>query len=482
MENILLIYPPYTYTRKNPPLGLAYLAGALEKDGFKPKIIDMSAIGLDYSQLEKEIIELKPKIVGISFMTNQYGEMLKVAALVKKCDPKISTVVGGPHASALPEESLKNDAIDFVVVGEGENTLLELTKQIFAADFDLNKIKGLAFKNGEQIFINEKRPFIEKLDEIPLPAWHLLQIDKYSVLASGGDMNKILLPIISSRGCPNQCIFCDSHSIFGRCFRSRSAENILQEIILLKDKYGVTQFDFVDDTITVDKERIRKLCDLFLQNNLNIKWMCNARVNTVNPEILNLMKKAGCVRIDLGVESGDQSVLNAIKKGITLEQIKYAHKIAQDAGIQTNSFVMVGNLGENLASVHKTVDLICDFAEDINVAIATPFPGTELYQVAKKNGWLRVFDWSKYVTSPTYLPDYRPIMVTDKMDEKEIMKSFYFVHSRFVKKKFQARYGKYFYFNPKFYTNNLFKVNSFDELLHRGGMLFRLVFQLFKKI
>ena len=250
----------------------------------------------------------------------------------------------------------------------------------------------------------------------------------------------------------------------------------------MKEKYNVTQFDFVDDTITVNKERIKKLCNLLIEKKLDVKWMCNARVNTVDPEILNLMKRAGCVRIDLGVESGDQEVLNAIKKGITLEQIKYAHTIAQNAGLQTNSFVMVGNLGESMDSVHKTVDLIKDFAEDINVAIATPFPGTELYQVAKRNGWLRVFDWSKYVTSPTYLPDYRPIMVTDKMDEKEIMRAFYFVHSRFVKKKFQARYGKYFYFNLKFYTDNIFKISGFADLKHRLAMLFRLTIQLLKKI
>lgn len=481
MADIALIYPPYTYTRKNPPLGLAYLASALEQIGTSVKILDMSTIGMDYFGLEKELKKLNPKIVGISFMTNQFAEAIKVSEVAKKCNADIKVVVGGPHVSALPKEALSYNSIDFVSIGEGERTLQELTRQLLNNTNDFKTINGLGFKKDNQIVITEPRKFIEDLDSIPFPAWHLLPVEKYSMLASGADVTKTVLPIVSSRGCPNQCVFCDSHSIFGRCFRSRSAENILKEIMLLKETYNVTQFDFVDDTITVNRERIKKLCELILENNLEIKWMCNARVNTVDFEILKLMKKAGCVRIDLGVESGDPEVLKTIKKGITIEQIKTAHKMVQEVGIRSNSFVMVGNLDEDLDSVKKTVALVKDFAEDINVAIATPFPGTELYQIAKQNRWLRTTNWEEYVTSPTYFPGYRPIMTTDKMNEEQIMQAFFFVHSRFAKKKFETRYGKHFYFKFYFYSDVLLKIKNWKEFKNKVKLALNLLLTSIKR-
>jgi radical SAM superfamily enzyme YgiQ (UPF0313 family) len=481
MTDVLLIYPTYSYTRKNPPLGLAYLASYLEKSNYSVKILDVSAQHLTEADLENEIAAASPKMVGISFMTNQWREALATAQLIKRVNPSILVVTGGPHASALPDEALADQSIDFVVIGEGENTLVDLAdKFIRNKDIRLAEINGIAYREGERVVISAPRPFIENLDSIPFPAWHLLAVEKYSVSPLGME-KEIVLPIISSRGCPNQCIFCDSHTIFGRCFRGRSAKNIFAEILFLKNNYHITQFDFVDDTITIDKGRVTELCNLIIGSDLNVKWMCNARVNTVDINLLQLMKMAGCIRIDLGVESGDENVLRSIKKGITIEQIKNAHKLVHAAGIVSNSFVMVGNLNEDFESVKKTVRLVQEIAEDISIAIATPFPGTELYKLAKANNWLRITDWSKYVTSPTYLPGYRPIMVTDKMGEADIMKAFYYVQSKSVRKRFAVRYGKHFYFNPRFYVAAPFKIHNAKELLHKIKIGWRLLISMFKQ-
>lgn len=481
MTDVLLIYPTYTYTRKNPSLGLAYIAGALEKAGYSVRIIDMSPMKMGYSYLRKEIIRIDPGVVGISFMTNQFCEAIKISKIVKEINADTPVVAGGPHASAIPGDVLLNNSIDFVVIGEGEVTAVELVARLLNNSEKFDDIAGIAYRRNGGIVITAARNYIQDLDSICFPAWHLLPIERYSVLASGGDISKKVLPILSSRGCPNQCIFCSSHVVFGRKFRARSADNIVAEICYLKDTYNVSQFDFVDDTMTIDPNRTTKFCNLIIERKLKINWMCNTRVNTVNMDILQLMKKAGCVRIDLGIESVDGKVLKAIKKGITLLQIKVAHEMVRQAGIQSNSFIMVGNLEEDFNSVKKTVQMVKDFVEDANVSISTPFPGTDLYKIAKDNNWLMVQDWSRYVTAPTYLPGYRPVMITDKMTGDDMMRAFFYVHSMFAKRKFETRYGKHFYLNPYFYSDQLFKINSLKDFLYKFSLLRRLIFQTLRK-
>lgn len=467
--DVLLIYPPYSYPKKSPPLGLAYIASVLEKKGYSVKIVDMSVLNMDFGDLRKEINNIKPKVTGISFMTNQYKEAVNVSKVVKDIDKHIPVIVGGPHVSALPKEITALDSIDIAVIGEGEETVLEVVDSLYNRKENGFEIaKGIAYKKNGDICINAPREFISDLDQIPFPAWHLLPLHKYSVPATGANVTKQVFAIISSRGCPHNCIFCDSHTIFGRKFRGRSAQNMFDEIAYLNKTFNAEQFDFVDDTITINRHRVNEFCNLILSNSLKIKWMCNARVNTVNLEMLKLMRKAGCVRVEFGVESGDLEVLKRIKKGITVEQIKAAHKMAREAGMNIGSFVIVGNLGEDFLSIEKTKELLQEInTDDIYISIATPFPGTELYRIAKSNGWLRVHDWSKYVTAPTYLPEYRPIMETGKMKSEEIMRAFFYLHSRFARRKFQTRYGKAFFINPRFYQETLFKARSWKEIRHK---------------
>jgi len=297
-------------------------------------------------------------------------------------------------------------------------------------------------------------------------------VQEYSVFSiEDGDT----FALLSSRGCPNYCIFCDSHTIFGRRFRARSAENIFDEIMYLHDNYRMVQFDFVDDQITLKKNRMLKLCGLIKNSKIPFKWMANARVGTIDEKMLRAMKQSGCIRIDVGVESGDPTVRKRMRKGITDGQILSAHRLAKKVGIQIGTFAMVGNLGETMDSVHMTERLLQNIGEDVMVSIPCPFPGTELYQIAKQNGYIRVTDWSHYVTSPTYLQNYQPVMVTDCMDQEEILKAYYYLHSFFVKRKFQIRYGKFFFLNPTFIDEWLFKSNVQGGMLRKTSMLLKLI-------
>jgi radical SAM superfamily enzyme YgiQ (UPF0313 family) len=476
MIDVLLIYPSYTYPKKSPPIGLGYIAAVLEKEGYSVRIIDMSVLGMDYSDLEAEIKQVKPKLIGISFMTNQCKKAVIVSRIVKDIDKHIPVIVGGPHVSALPEEILALKSVDIAVIGEGERTILESANILLnGKNHELGAVDGIAYKKENRVYVNKPRELIDDLDSLPLPAWHLLPVNRYSVPATKGDVSKPVFAVISSRGCPNNCVFCDSHTVFGRKFRARSAQNIFDELVYLNKKFSATQFDFVDDTITVNKNRIYQLCNLITNNGHKFKWMCNARVDTVNLEMLKLMKKAGCVRVEFGVESGDPEVLKKMKKGIKIEQIRNAHAMARQAGLSIGSFVMVGNLGEDFCSVVKTRSFLQELdTDDIFIAIATPFPGTELYKIAKSNDWIQNYDWSEYVTSPTYSPNYRPIMKTDRMNAKQILEAFFYLHSQFIAKKLQTRYGKVFFLKKRFYKDVL-NIRSCKELKHKTKLAARLI-------
>ncbi|KON26555.1 hypothetical protein AC481_06995, partial [miscellaneous Crenarchaeota group archaeon SMTZ-80] len=327
-KNILLIYPKYTYPRKNPPLGLAYLASFVRKEGYNPFIIDLNIDNYSDEDLSRLVKKYNPLLIGISFMTNQYRECLRLSNLFKNVLSTAYIAVGGPHVSALPGEILKECSnIDFSVIGEGEITFLELINSLNSGKKDFYHINGLCFHNNDEIIQNKPRELVKDVDSLPFPAWDLIKVREYSVFSIERGNTFALL---SSRGCPNQCIFCDSHTIFGRKFRGRSAKNIFSEIEFLHEKYNMTQFDFVDDMINLKKDRVIELCKLIKESKIPFKWMANARLNTLDKEILREMKESGCMRIDVGVESGDPFVLKRVKKEISNEQIINAHKWAKE--------------------------------------------------------------------------------------------------------------------------------------------------------
>lgn len=462
-KDILLIYPSYSYPRKSPPLGLAYLAAYIEEAGFKPHSHDLNVYPINNKDF---VVLLKSRpwiMVGLSFMTNQFAEAQRLSTLVKKVLPDIPLVAGGPHPSSIPERTLRElPALDIVVKGEGEKTLEELAVAL-QRGADFTSIKGLCVRRNGEIIENEGRPLIANLDDLPFPAWKHFDLRKYNVFSIEEANNSPVFALLSSRGCPNICTFCDSHTIFGRKFRARSAQNIFKEITYLHNTYGMLTFDFVDDLITMNKDRVLELCRLIRQSAIPFRWMANARVNTVDRDMLVAMKDNGCVRVDFGVETGDPHVRKLMRKNITDKQIIDAHQIARDIGLSTGSFTMVGNIGETKDSARMTVGLLKQIGDDVMVSIACPFPGTELFRIAKEKGFINSEDWKRYVTSPTYTSGYHPVMRTEFLTEDEILESFYYIHSFFARRKFQRRFGRHFFLNPSFYREWFFKASGIQN-------------------
>lgn len=455
---ILLVYPPYSI-EPNPPLGLAYLASTLEEAGHDVKITDMTPLNMKVEEdILQEIKSFQPTVVGISFMTPLVRKAEKIASLVKSVSKNIQVVVGGPHATNRPAELLENDSIDFAVIGEGEQTLLELVNTVEKGKKNYKKINGLVFKEKGKIVANKPRAPIENLDEIPFPARHLLPLENYKVTTAGLDSNLPITTVITSRGCPNYCIFCDAHTIFGRRFRFRSAENTIAEIEEVIKKYGITQFDFVDDTFTIDKSRVMHFCDLLESKGLKIKWICNARVNTVDYDILKRIKECGCVRVDFGVESGEQQVINNIKKGITLEQIKKAFEICKSVGLKTMGFFMVGNPLDSKETIDKTLK----FMEQLDVdyptfSLTTPYPGTELFQMAKQKGFIRHENWEEYTTTRRDVQNL-PVMRTETLNYEDVQALYKYALKGLAKVRFKKA-------PIKFIGAELKKIHSFNDFV-----------------
>jgi len=454
MASILLIVPPYLSHYKQPPLGAAYLGSFLKRRGHSVSIIDMDPLGLAYSDIKGLVENKMPDIIGISAMTMQIKGALIIADLLKELNRSIPVIIGGVHASALPEEVLRTRSVDFIVIGEGEITFSELVDNLSSSKSAFEEIKGIGFRENNEIKITIPRPLISDLNSLPFPLWEELPVEKYSIVLLGGWEKLQVFPIVGTRGCPNQCIFCASNSVFRRVYRTRSAKNIFEEITFLMKEFNAKQFDFIDDTLTINRKGVIELCDMIIKAGLDIRWGCNARVNVVDEEMLFNMSKAGCISIDFGVESGDPKILKCLKKGINLDQIKKAHHLAKKAGLIVTSFFMVGNPGEDWLSIERTANLPGEIETDYPAcAITTPFPGTEIYEIAKKNNWLKVMDWDRYIATPHLMHDYKPVMVNGVLSQEEILKAYYYINAKFAAIKLRTRYGKFFFLNLRFYKN-----------------------------
>lgn len=475
---ILLIYPEYTYVRKNPPIGIASLAAWMIKRGHDVRIVDMN-VSPDKLKRQAACTDAwYPDIVGVSFMTNQYSAALRLIAYCRETWPKSFLICGGPHACALPEAIMQEaPELDAVAAGEGEITLERLVDCLSTSPpFELENVPGLYYRSEKGGTIKSSAPlqFID-FESAPWPAWNLLDLESYRIPSAGGDTSKPTFAILSSRGCPGHCIFCDSHTVFGRRFRGRSAKNIFGEILFLHESYGMERFDFVDDLITFDRDRVYELCRMLMESPKKFIWSANARLDTVDEDMLLTMKGAGCVRVDLGVESGAPEVRKIIKKGISNDRIVRIHKYCKEISMHVSTFLMVGNLGEDMEAVRKTAKLMKGLAPDPSISIACPYPGTELYRTAKENNYLLTEDWSRYSTAPTFLSEYQPVMRTDKMSADEILQAYYYLTSVFIWDKFRSRYGKYFFFNPSFLREYVFSSRQFGGTLKKLGKAFRIL-------
>jgi anaerobic magnesium-protoporphyrin IX monomethyl ester cyclase len=367
-----------------PPLGLAYLAAVLEQNNFEVKIIDCPVCRMDHKKLGAELASFKPDLVGIASMTPTMPSAVKSAQVAKEVCSDVKVVMGGPHATFADKQILSDEpAVDIVVRGEGEETLLELAQRSPELD-KLQDVKGIQTPN---------RPFIQNLDELPRPAYKKLPIDMYRI------HGKKFLPIMTSRGCPFQCAFCSASRIFGAGYRSRSPENVLAELEWLRDEHGAEGVSFHDDTLTFDKKRIMDICNGIINRKIDLPWGCSTRVDLVTKEILNKMAQANCNEVCFGVESGCQKILNAVHKRVSPEQNEKAIKWAKDAGMFVSVSVIIGYPGETKETVKETLDLIHRVEpDDVWLCLPTPYPGTELRALVEKLGWKMSDDWTLYNT------------------------------------------------------------------------------------
>ena len=398
---IMLILPPSKFVLKDKlgitsiPLGLAYLASFVERDNHNVRIVDSPTLRYNIQDIKEEIKKFRPHIVGVTATTSSIYDAYNVAKAAKEINPGVKVVIGGPHVTFTAKETLKEcPFIDVVVRGEGEETFRELVNFFESSSEDtwsLEEVKGITFRKDNKIIETDSRSLIKNLDSIPFPAYHLLPMEKYSL------EGKRFATIITSRGCPFSCIFCSSSRLFGKTWRARSPENVIEEIKLLKNKYGVREIEFLDDTFTLNKKRAEKICELLIKEKLDISWSCSSRVDTIDESLIEKLKKAGCHTIYVGVESGSQKILNIIDKGITLPQIEKTINLIKKVNINSFGSFILGIPGETVKTIKKTIN----FAKKLNpsfvqFSICTPYPGTKLFEMAKEKGWLLTKDWSKY--------------------------------------------------------------------------------------
>ena len=382
-----------------PPLSLAYLAGALEKEGIEVQILDFLVTRYRPQKLRQKLEEYRPKLVGVTCVTLNYPLAARMLKVCKEFDSGIVTVIGGPHASFTSEETLTRAPwIDAVAIGEGERTLVELARAV-AGGSDFGHIAGLAFTDSGSVVKTEPRSRIEDLDELTLPARHLLPLSRYRALG-------VPCTVITSRGCPYGCIFCSAHRMFGRRVRFRDPGLVVDEIEMLQRDFGFPQINIVDDTFTVNHGHAREVCEEILRRNLRISWSAYARVDNMTEDLVTLMKRAGCEMVLFGIESGDENILKTIKKGVTPDDMRRGVKIAADAGLNVFTSFILGLPGESPDTARKSMafarELDDNYGAKFAFHILAPLPGTELYEKAGDYG-LRILtrNWSRYDANQT---------------------------------------------------------------------------------
>ncbi len=391
---------------KTPPIGIMYLAAVLKQHHYEVSLLDAEALNLSLEETLEEIRKINPDVLGMTCTTPLYNIALMISKEIKKENQKMRIVLGGPHISALPNESISHPEIDFIVKGEGEYSFLNLVtaieKEISTGQKqDYSQVKGIGYLINGQPFLTAPQELIANLDEIPFPARELTPVDNYLKLYTG----KKYTVMTSTRGCPYQCIFCDSVITFGHRARFRSADNVIAEIKEVVEKYDIRDITFTDDTFTLNKERTVEICKKIIESNLKINFICSSRANTIDEERLEWLKKAGCVQITFGIESGDDNVLRTIKKGITTDMARKSIALVKKYGIGTHASYMLGNPGETLETVRKTINFARELDTDYaQFSIATPFPGTEMWDMANKQGLIKIKDFSKFTWyySPTF--------------------------------------------------------------------------------
>lgn len=473
---VLLIYPPVTIygpgkVNPHPPLGLAYLAGYLEKNKHQVEILDalalgrdnvktggkMTRVGLSNSQIKKAITSFKPDLIGVSVMFTAFAnDAHEVAKIVKEVSRKIIIVFGGAHVSIDPKAVVKDENVDFAIKGEGEISFLNLVRALEGSK-GYEQIAGLSFRKGKRIISNLPGPLIKNLDELPFPARHLLPMKLYSLKKDSFSMRFPTTTMITSRGCPGKCVYCSIHSVWGYSWRGRSAKNVVDEIKHLVDEYGIKEIYFQDDSMSVSKKRMNEICDEIIRSGIDIRWTTPNGIAhwSLDKKLLDKMKKAGCYRITFGIESGNPEIRRWVGKPYSLRQAKELTQYANRIGMWTIATNIIGFPYETKQQIEDTVDFAID--SDVDFALffrLGPRPGTLVYEIFKKEKWLPNNERELYSESVACETKY--------IKGKELYDIQNKAYSKFMKRRIVS------FFNP---LRIIRKIHSFEDFAYVVGLL-----------
>ncbi|MEW6053893.1 MAG: radical SAM protein [Nitrospirota bacterium] len=404
--------PIQTYTM---PLGLGYIASYLERGGCDVELVDAYAKNYSHETLGKIISDRKPRIIGITCLSDQRASWFRLVGLIRDIDSSVKIVLGGPHPTLMLRQVLGTLRPDAVVIGEGEETMLELVRA-WGENRDIRSVKGIAYMKGDEIIVTEPRERIPDLDSLPFPAYHMVDLDDYrgwDFMSGIYHMFGLEKPpkyatISTSRGCVGNCGYCSAPLIWKRRWTKRSAVNVVDEMEMLSRTYGVEFIILTDDIFSVNQERVIEICKEILKRNLKILWGFETAVHYVSPEMLSHAKQAGCCCILYGVESASGRVLENVNKRIREEDVINAFRMTKQEGIVSGAFLMVGNPGESEGSINKTIRLLRRIQPDIILPqIAMITPGTKIFEIARGKGFIDESYWMTDLPFPYYTCERR---------------------------------------------------------------------------
>ena len=437
MKILLVVYDNDSYIHWFPQ-GLAYIAAVLERRGDEVVIYNQDIHHYPDEHLTNFLNTRKFDVIGVSVIAGyyQYRKLLRISEAVNNSSQRPFYIIGGHGPSPEPEYFLKKTGADVIVRGEGEVTIVELLAALEKCK-PLDTISGIAFiKNGNTI-VTAERPLVKDIDTLPLPAYHLFPIEYYRLIRMPHVNNSgFVMPILSGRGCTFKCNFCYR---MDEGFRPRSSSSIIEEIMLLKKNYGITYIAFGDELLMSSIQRTVMLCEEFIKADLNISWDCNGRLNFANPNVLDLMKKSGCVFINYGIEALDDKILKNMNKCLTVSQIIKGIEATLKAGISPGFNIIFGNIGENKETLRKGVEFLLKYDDGSQLRTirpVTPYPGSPLYYYAIEKGLLK--DCEDFYERKHINSDLLSVNFTD-LSDAEFHEALFEANSRLISNYFQHK-------------------------------------------
>jgi len=365
------------------PTNLGLLAAYIRQRGHEPRIVDLDIEGGTLEEIGRLILANDPQVIGITCLTPRFPISMAIIGECKRLQPEVIAVVGGPHISGLPEYALKDPVVDYAVLGEGEQAFLELINHL-AAGKPVDSVANLIHRQNGAVKVNPVRPFIADLDALPFPAWDLLKLDNYVDPAFYQGPH---LGLMSARGCPFDCYFCASRVVWGRRVRYRSPANMIAEIEEAISRYGIREFMFYDDTFTLNRNRILEFCQGVIKRRLDIRFYAQVRVDTIDLEIVQKLKAAGCFAVAIGVESGNEQILKTMGKNLNIDQIRAGCQVLKAAHMPFLASYIIGHPGDTHETIRQTIDFANELdADQSKFLIATPYPGTRFFQMSVARG------------------------------------------------------------------------------------------------